>query len=441
MALIELSTETPVPLAAAAPPPAYFYRRFRLALAALLVLALGGAAPASSVLWRRIGAVPLPLGGDFQVTAGRIYTMDLNADPRVLTAWQADPVRRLWSITAAGGEDPFIVTGATADLVLVREGHDVTVRDTRTGAVRWAPAIGVQPLTDATGLVRQETFRPGTEYDPDSGDPGRLYGLNGSSLHTEPALSTELRGVELATGRRLWSFTVPGSVFTTWQNKPGSGLVVLTAQKLILLSPDTGAVLRERPVPLLGGQGPARGEATDGMVLVNYGVFGAGGRVIAYESSTLAERWQRDQPDPAGNSDNCYGLTCAVSRDELTVLDPRTGAPRWRETGSDLLSFGSGAALEVRNLSVPLRTVSLDTGAPRVELAGWREYYQVNGSDAVILRRSERDRSTAFGLLRPGRAAVQPLGRLAGIVQQCQATPGFLTCQVGDHLEVWAYRG
>jgi hypothetical protein len=440
VALIELSTETPVPLAAAAPPPAYFYRRFGLALAALLVLALGGAAPASSVLWWRIGAVPASLAGDFQVDGGRIYTMDLNSDPRVLTAWQADPVRRLWSITAAGGEDPFFVGDATADLVLVREGRDVTVRDLHTGAVRWASDIGLQRLTDTIGLVRRENFRPGTEYDPDSGDPGRLYGLNGSSLHTEPALSTELRGVELATGRRLWSFSVPGSVFTAWPDTPGSGLVVLTSEKLILLSPDTGAVLRERPVPPLDGRGPARGDIAGGMVLVNYGAFGAGGRVIAYELSTLAERWRRDQPDPAGNSANCYGLTCAVSRDDLAVLDTRTGAPRWRETGSDLLSFGPTAALEVRNMTEPLRSVSLDTGAPQADLSGWGEFNPVRGRAAFILRRWEQD-GNVFGLLLPGRTAVQPLGRLPGIVQQCQTAPGLVACQVGDHLEVWGYRG
>jgi outer membrane protein assembly factor BamB len=442
VALIELSPETPLAPAAAAPPPAYFYRRIGLTLAALLVLALGGAAaPTSSVLWWRIGAMPLPTGGDFQVSGGRIYTMDLNADPRVLTAWQADPVRRLWSITGAGAEDPFIVWGSTADLVLVREGRDVTVRDSRTGAVRWASAFGLQQLTDTLGVVRKENFRPGTEYDPDSGDPGRLYGLNGSSLHTEPALSTELRGVELASGRRLWSFTVPGSVFTAFPETPGSGLVVLTSGRLILLSPDTGAVLRERPVSLLGGRGPARGEVVAGMVLVNYGDFGAGGRVIAYEPSTLAERWQRDQPDPAGNPANCYGLICSVSRDDLTVLDPRTGAPRWRETGFDLMPFGPGAALEVRNLSTPLRTVSLDTGRTLAELAGWTEYQHSFDGRALILWRPEQGRSNAFGLLPAGGTTVQPLGRLPGIIQQCQPAPGVVACQVGDHLEVWGYRG
>jgi hypothetical protein len=441
VALIELSPETPAPLAAATPPPAYFYRRFGLALAALLVLALGGAAPSSAVLWWRIGAVPDPPGGDFQVVGGLIYTMDLDAIPRVLTAWQADPVRRLWSITAAGAEDPFVVWGATADLALVREGRDVTVRDARTGAVRWVSAIGVQPLSDTVGVVREERFRPGTEYDPDSGDPGRLYGLNGASLHTEPALSTELRGVELATGRRLWSYTAPGSVYSAWPDSPGSGLAVLTARKLIMLSPDTGAVLRERSVPLIDGQGPARGETAGGMVLVHYGVFGAGGRVIAYDLRTLAERWQRDQPDPAGNPANCYGVTCAVSRDELAVLDTRTGQPRWRETGSDLLSFGPDAALEVRNMSVPVRTVSLDTGAPRAELAGWQTYDKVDGRAALILRRQEQDRRSAFGLLLPGRTAVQPLGRLPDIALQCQPAPGFIACQVGDRLEVWGYRG
>jgi hypothetical protein len=102
--------------------------------------------------------------------------------------------------------------------------------------------------------------------------------------------------------------------------------------------------------------------------------------------------------------------------------------------------LGPAAALEVQNLSAPLRTVSLDTGATQADLAGWHHYNEVYGRAAYILRRPERD-GNGFGLLLPGRTAVQPLGRLPGVVQQCQPAPTFLACQVGDHLEVWGYRG
>jgi len=81
-------------------------------------------------------------------------------------------------------------------------------------------------------------------------------------------------------------------------------------------------------------------------------------------------------------------------------------------------------------MTTPLRAVSLDTGRTQVDLAGWREFYPVDDHDAYVLMHPDT-----------GRTTVQPLGRLPGIVQQCEPAPGFLACQVGDHLEVWGYRG
>ncbi|WP_148308177.1 outer membrane protein assembly factor BamB family protein [Actinoplanes friuliensis] len=441
MALIELSLDSPAPPEAATPPPASFYRRAGLALTVVLVLALGGAAPVSSMLWSRLGGVPLPAGGDFQVTTDRIFTMDLDASPRVLTAWQSDPVRRLWSIEATGSGDPFLVRDATADLVLVQQGSSISVLDGRTGNLRWTSDVPVQRLTGTVGVVRKETFRPGTEYDPESGDPGRLYGVFGDSLHTEPALSTELRGVELATGRPLWSFKVPGSAFTAWPDEPGSAFAVLSAQKLTLISAETGRVVRERTVPRIDGQGPAMGEVVDNMVMVHYGAFGAGGKVVAYALDTLDERWHQDQPDPSGNPAACYGVSCTVTRDNLVVLDVDTGEPKWQASGPDILSFGPASVLEVRNLTTPVRSVSLGTGQTVADLDGWRDYYQVRGEPAVLLSRPQDTRTTAFGVLRAGRTAVQPLGVLPANVLQCQAAPGTVVCQTFEQLEVWSYRG
>jgi len=439
VALIELSPETQAPPAATVPPPAYFYRRFGLALAALLLLALGGAAPASSALWQRVGRVPMPDGGDFQLVGGRLYTVDLDAEPRVLTAWQAGPIRRLWSMAETGGSEPFFVTNGTADLALLRAGRRTSVLDARTGAVRWTSSSLVQQLTDQIGLVQEEKFRPGTEYDPESGDPGRLYGTSSDTLHTEPALSTELRGVELGTGRPLWSVSVPGSVYAAWTGSPASALVVLSADKLTVRSPGTGAALRERAVPRVNGVGATGGEVTGDTVLVHYGAFGEGGRVTAYALDTLDERWQQDQPNPAGGSVNCYGLPCLRTRNDLSVLDPRTGASRWRVAGVDLMAFGARSALEVRGLHSPLRTVDVVTGEPEVELGGWSGYFSVDGRDAYVLIRPEPDRSTAFALLLPGKDAVQPLGRLPDATAQCQPVPGLVACRVGDGIEIWSY--
>jgi hypothetical protein len=441
VALIELSLEAPAPPAAATPPPAYVYRRAGLVLAVLLLFVLGGAVPPTSLLWQRVGRVPLPEGGDFEFAGGQLYTVDLDAQPRELAAWQTDPPRRLWSYPDPGDAEPFFVTTATPDVALLRAGRRTVVLDAHTGAVRWTSSSLVQQLTDRIGLVQQERFRPGTEYDPESGEPGRLYGSTGDALHTEPAQSTELRGVELATGRPLWSVSVPGSVYVAATGSPATALVVLSADQLTVRSPFTGSAWRERTVPRVGGANAAGGEVVGDTVLVHYGAFGEGGRVTAYALDSLDERWQQNRPDPAGGSADCAGLPCMRTRDDLTVLDPRTGASRWRVSDTSLMAFGAASALAVRGQASPVRTVDVVTGRPEVELSGWAAYFRVEGREAYVLSRPDADRGTVFGLLRPGRTAVQPLGRVPDATAHCQPVPGLIACRVSDGIEVWSYHG
>ena len=439
MALIELSPETPAPPASATPPPAYVYRRTGLALAVLLLLTLGGAAPTASMLWQRVGAVPVPLTGDFQLIGGTLYTMDLLARPRTLTAWQAQPLRRLWEHQAGTGDDPFFVAEATPDVTVVRSGRSVTVLDARTGAVRWTSPVAVQPVSDTVAYVEEEIFRPGTEYDPASGDPGQLYGTNSAALHTEPARRTDLRGLDLGTGARVWSLSFPGSVFTDLTDTPEPAVVVLSSDKLTLISPTTGAVLRQRAVPLLDGARAEQGEIVGETVLVHYGSFGTGGPVVAYALDTLAELWRQDQPDPAGNSSVCAGLTCVSTSDELIVLDPRTGAERWRIAETDVYGFGPGTVLEAQGATTPLRTADAATGRPRIDLSRWHYYFPVQDGRAYVLSHLNRDRTTVVGLLEQGAGEVQPLGRIPAVTTQCQAVPGLLACRLRTGVEVWAY--
>ena len=443
MALIELSPETPAPPAAAAPPPAYYYRRAGLVLAVLLLLALGGAAPATSMLFRRLGAVPVPIGDDFQLAGGLLYTMDLDSEPRVLTAWEPETQRQLWSYRGTTTEDPFFVSGATDGFTVLRAGRGVTVLDAHTGAVRWESPVAVQPVADRIAFVEEEIFRPGTEYDAESGDPGQLYGTNTGSLHTEPAVRTELRGVDLAGGGKLWSRSLPGSVFTTWAGGPENAVVVLSSDKLMVLSPTTGAVLRERTVPLLNGVPAGEGEVIGNTVLVHYGDFGTGGPVTAYALDTLDELWRQHRPDPAGNSAVCPGLICARTSGELLVLDPRTGAVRWQttDTDTDMIAFGPDAVLQVRDANRPLRTVAADTGLELTDLSWWRFSVPVEGGRAYLVSRLTGSRETVLGLLRQGSTAVQPLGRLPDVTELCTSTPGLVACRVAARIEVWTIPG
>ncbi|MEV4702590.1 PQQ-binding-like beta-propeller repeat protein [Actinoplanes sp. NPDC049316] len=439
MALIELSPETPAPPDPPAAPPAYVYRRFGLALAVLLTLALGGAAPASSLLWQRTGRVPTPVGTDLQLMGGRLYSLDFQQQPPVVTAWSADPVRRLWSTPGPAGteEEPYFLSAATTDVVMINVRRSTTVLDARTGSVRWRSDTPLQRLDDRTGLVLREDFRPGTEYDVDTGAPGRLYGSTTEELHTEPARSTSLDGVDLRTGRRIWSASVPGSISTAFI---GGKIVVLSADRLSVRSPRDGAVLRERVVPRVGGHGPVWGEAVGDILLVHYGGFGEGGPVVAYAVDTLDALWQQYQPDPQGSAAACAGLPCVRSRTEVSVVDPRTGRLLWRaDPDTDLLAFGPGSVLVVRGQTSPMRSVDRATGRVLADLGRWRGYVAVH-DEAYVLTRTETDGSTSVGMLRAGRTAVQPLGRVRQPTGQCQADDEFVACRVGEAVDVFHYR-
>ncbi|MEV4637072.1 PQQ-binding-like beta-propeller repeat protein [Actinoplanes sp. NPDC049548] len=445
MALIELSPGTPAPPAAASPPPAYVYRRAGLLLAVVLLLALGGAAPASAMIWRRNGLVPLPDDGDFQLFGGRLYTISFGAGPPRIRALTTDPVRELWTVTGPPGDEerPYYVSDAAGGVVMIRAAGATTVLDAKTGAVRWHTSNLVQRLGgDATGLLQQERFRPGTEYDPESGDPGRLYGYAGDGLHTEPALSTTLSGVDLGTGRRLWSATIAGSV-STQAIGVREAFAVLSADLLTVRSAGDGAVQRQRAMPRVDGRGPVWFEAIGDILLVHYGDFGQGGRVAAYAQDTLEPLWQRDEADPQGSAVACVALPCARSRTEVAVLDPRTGAPLWRAgAGIDLSAFGTDAVLEARSTSRPLRIADRRTGKTRADLRYWMTYTASPGSDAYLVTRYESaTRSTVTGLLRPGAAAVQPLGRIPDTNGECRLDDATVACRVPHGIEIYHHLG
>lgn len=445
MALIELSPENPAPPAAATPPPAYVYRRAGLLLAALLLLALGGSAPPSSLIWRRTGVVPLSEAGDFQLFDGRLYTVDYSSVPPRIRALTTDPVRELWSVPGPPGnqDQPYFITDASAGLVMIRTGRATTVLDARTGEQRWRTPHLVQRLGENIGLVQEERFRPGTEYDPESGEPGRLYGSTSDILHTEPARSTSLSGVDMTTGRRVWSAVTPGSVSAQWLGPERGSVAVLSADRLTERSASTGAVVREQAVPRIGGRGPAWFEPIGDVLLVHYGEFGEGGRVAAYAQDTLDLLWQRDEPDSQGSAVTCAGLPCAKSRTDLALLDARTGALLWRPApGDDLIAFGAGSVLEARSSSRPLRIADGRTGRTVTDLRFWMTYTSSPRADAYLLTRFEAaTRSTVTGMLRPGSTAVQPLGRIPETTGECRADTAAVACRAPDGVAVYRHLG
>jgi hypothetical protein len=96
VALIEVDLEAPHDLADHLP-PVHRYRWVGLAVVAVMLCTLGGAAPAAeSVLWQRLGSIPLGASGYYTLADdGEVVTLD----DGVVAGWRPakDSVARQWT--------------------------------------------------------------------------------------------------------------------------------------------------------------------------------------------------------------------------------------------------------------------------------------------------------------------------------------------------------
>jgi hypothetical protein len=437
VSLIELNPETPAQPVGSGPPPAYVYRRAGLLVCAILVLALGGAAPQSSRLWWHVARIDLGNTAlqSTVVGGGRLFGMEAGTPSLPITAWSLATGRKLWSVPSISGDAR--LTPLPSGLLIVSSGSGsgsgISVLDAATGAQRWQVAKPTQVLDTRTALVIDERFRPNTEYDSDSGEPGRLYGTGLGNLHTEPAQSTTLRAVDLLTGRSRWSATVPGSITTGWT---GSGVVVLSAGRITLRSAATGEVLQEQGLD--AGRGSSVGAEVFGdVLLVSEGSYGEAGKIVAYDAGTLARLWEKDEPDSQGNPVTCSGLPCLLSRTEVTMLDPATGAELWRsDAGADLFASGDSMILEAQS-TTPKAVVDRRTGRPVLTLTYWSSYAPLPDRSGVLLIAAERG-NQLLGLLPAGATKIQPLGRMPGVVP-CLPDKSYVACRVPTGVEIYRY--
>ena len=450
MALIELDLAAPPGQPLSSAPPARRYRLTGLILAAVLVAALGGAAPPGSLRWRYLGGVPSPGGPEspFQLDGDRTYTVAGAGADRVVTAWAlAEPPRKLWAVPFPArvvGPDQVTFGDVHAqragDVVLLSDGPATTAVDARTGAVRWRSPILVQPLAgDRVGLVQEPEFRAGTLYDQNSGAPGPLYFSASGEPHTEPPARTDIRGVDLRTGATRWSAALPGSVNLF----AGAGLVILSSDRLTLRSLDTGKVLREIPLPAIAGQAPYSGQVVGDVALVFYGSDDSDQRhLVAYAADTLRRRWERPEAKVLINPGSCNGVVCADDSSGRVVLDPATGRQLWRAPDDVDLNLRGADVLESTggNPAVPVRLVSPVTGAQRLDFAGWRSDVSGSADQPVVLRRTLDSGASAFGVVADDPAAVQVLGATRGPVSDCSADDRFVVCRAAGGLQVFAYR-
>ncbi|MBL7253737.1 outer membrane protein assembly factor BamB family protein [Paractinoplanes lichenicola] len=452
MALIELDlTAQPEPTLTP-PPPAHRYRLPGLLLVVVLALATGGAAPALPVLWRYLGAVPSPGGPEapFQLAGGRVYTVAASGTERVTTAWSLESKpRELWQVSfpaRVSGPDEIswgtVDAEQAGDVVLFGDGPETTIVDAETGATRWTSPVAVTPLPGSrVGITQRHDFRPDTVYDQASGEPGMLYFSATGEPHTEPPLRTHVSGVDLADGRELWTLTVAGSVNVAVPPGDEAAALLLSSDRLRRIDGTTGAVVRSRELPRVGGIAPASGELVDGLMMVYYGRRGVVSREVAYAPDTLEQRWQRRVPSMMRDPANCTGMHCSGGRQTLDVLDPQTGEARWRAPDDvDLAKYG-GYVVEVGIESgMPVRLVDPATGATRVDLTGWRAEVVGESGQPIVLRRSLDAGASAFGVVVARRDEIQPLGVTGGPVSDCSSDARHVVCRTDGGLRIWAYR-
>jgi outer membrane protein assembly factor BamB len=452
LALIELDL-TARPDQALSSPPARRYRLTGLLLAALFVVALGGAAPIVPELWREIGSVPVVKDPQmpFVVVDGRLYTFDpVGETETTATAWTLeDQPRRRWTVPITTGEmgpNGLRVgfSGARVDhlgdVVLLASGPESVVVEARTGAVRWRSPSRVVPLAGGRiGVVESERFRAGTIYDQDAGLPGPLYFSSTGVPHTEPPTRSEVRGVDLSTGRTVWTAPSSGSVNVVPVPGDAPAVLILSSTGIERRDGNTGAVVRQVRLERNGRPGPILGELVGGSMLVYYGF--ESGYVAAYAPDTLAPLWSRVLPVPVVDPPDCDDVLCSGSRSALDVLDPATGRPLWRSPKVDL-SRRPGYLLEVGPTSgQPIRLVDPVTGRGRVDLTGWQDEVPDSADRLIVLRRVEEDQqSTVFGVVDPDRDEVQPLGRADRAFFDCVADPRHVVCRADGTLRIWAYR-
>ena len=444
MALIELDLYTPVEPATGPPPGRH--RPLSVALVAILVLVLSGSAPARSALWRRTGlaAIPGPQG-TYALVGGQLYTLVEDATRLVTTAWSLDPLRRLWDrvtpIPPQGrdGSMPGLgwsVRPAAAGDVLLQADDGATVLDARTGRARWSSPVPVDPLDGGrVGLVHDQQFRPGTRYDERLGAAGPLYFGTDGIFHTEPPVHTTLRALDLRTGRPLWNVTLDGPVVAATRPGDPGALLVVTSDRLAVLSVATGTVARERA---LTGMGRDQPEITAGLVLFRRGAGGPGAEVVAYSTGSLAPVWRMSEGAYHGPA-FCSELLCSAARFGMAVLDPATGRPRWRtQLGSSLVGRGD-IVIELGDAATrPVAVRDAVTGVVRIDLRGWTWSADSRPEAPLVLGRVYGGQMI-FGVLRPGGRSVHLLGVSSTPVANCASDERFVVCRVLGGVEVWSY--
>lgn len=433
------------------------WRTGAAALAGLLVLSAGGAAPAPAPPLREVHTASLGpldtyhLDGDLLVTA----TPSAGADQpgRRITGYGLVEGRRLW--TEEFDVSPRIGTGATlaSGSLVISEGPEegprrTTAVDPQTGERRWSVpySLTISP-GEPIALAYEHIFAPESRLRPGQREEtaAQTY-LSEGHRYTEPPIGVIVRAVDLGTGRVRWesprldtNVLLPAAA-----DQPAALLTTSAGGGVEVRDLATGAVRHRLDWP--GGELGGAGRIGD---VVAVWRFGPDQGVVAYSADLRQRRWSRSLPDPDSFVTTCGPVLCWPDRSSTVAIDPATGETSWR-IPERLHPFSHGPWLVTRDDDWERlhRIVDPVTGRTAGDLGGWQfadDGWMGPGRidpdrPPLLLKPNPVAQRTEFGLLDPAEPTVRPLVVVPHAVRGCQVARRFLACRSADgQLRVWRY--
>ncbi|MFR9774987.1 PQQ-binding-like beta-propeller repeat protein [Micromonospora sp. MS34] len=254
-------------------------------------------------------------------------------------------------------------------------------------------------------------------------------------LHTVASEGAdEVRRVDVATGRTLWTVAAPADVVNWSVGPAGVERLVLVPAIGPVAVHDAVSGVRLVARDLHPGELPARRRilVAAGLLLE---VSDAGASVAAYDLDTLERRWTASLP-LVGFVQRCGRLLCAARQaGGMWALDPGTGRIAWTNPRWQAVLAASGGRLLVTGMgtTAPEHTVvEVATGRVLAELGDWGTIpLDASGALVVGVRRAA-DGRLLVAELDPAADRARVRDAVPGATGDCRASVTVLVCRRSD---------
>ncbi len=392
-----------------------------VALVALLTVA-GAAPPAARVhaILPGSSASELILAEDqiFVVTPMRGVTdgtRELVAYPRpdhaTVTPQRLAP---LWRVPVSAGNQvsqvmPVADGGVLLSMALPegRTSLETVLLDPRTGQQRWR-APGFATL-DGSGRALLRTFAEDEQI--------------------------TLRSVEVASGRELWSTSLAFAAlnYQQWDSMTDAVVVFTIAGNVEVRDPETGAIRHSLRMP--DGAAEHLWMAGDLVLTIQ-----DSRTITAYGVDGLTQRWQTTVPR-ADHAGQCGVQVCAGYSGTVHVLDPETGAVRWRSTEDvHILLVREMRVVAVRGNNNPyLVALDVTTGEVLTDYGAWDLLYSYHQPPHLLGTRVVPE-GLVLARFDPAEPQPRRVDVLTGATAGCQYQHDLIACRRGDgSFGVWQW--